>query len=100
MKINLHVLSMAAVLLAAAGCASTPHDKGPYSAQMAAKPSNEAREPIVLMDPGVQYSVAFYGLQEQALPDGRLQVLAHLRNREGRRIEVQANCIFKDLNGF
>ena len=30
----------------------------------------------------------------------RLEVVAHLRNRENRRIEVQANCVFKDQNGF
>ena len=29
-----------------------------------------------------------------------LEVVAHLRNRENRRIEVQANCIFKGQNGF
>ena len=27
-------------------------------------------------------------------------MVAHLRNRENRRIEVQANCVFKDQNGF
>ena len=55
---------------------------------------------MVLLDPGVQYSVTCSGIQEQTLPDGRLEVVAHLRNRENRRIEVQANCVFKDQNGF
>ena len=55
---------------------------------------------MVLLDPGVQYSVTYTGIQETTLPDGRLEVVAHLRNRENRRIEVQANCVFKDLNGF
>ena len=55
---------------------------------------------MVLLDPGVQYSVTCSGVQEQTLPDGRLEVVAHLRNRENRRIEVQANCVFKDGNGF
>jgi hypothetical protein len=53
-----------------------------------------------LLDPGVQYSVTYTGVQEQTLPDGRLQVVVHLRNRENRRIEVQANCVFKDQNFF
>ena len=60
----------------------------------------ETREPVVLLDPGVQYSVTCSGIQERTLPDGRLEVVAHLRNRENRRIEVQANCVFKDQNGF
>jgi uncharacterized protein YcfL len=94
------ILSLMAALLAGAGCASSSQDKGPYRPQLASTASAEAREPFVLMDPGVQYSVTCYGLQEAALPDGRLQVQAHIRNRENRRIEVQANCVFKDLNGF
>ena len=34
------------------------------------------------------------------LPDGRLEVTVQLRNRENRRLEVQANCVFKDVNGI
>jgi uncharacterized protein YcfL len=89
----------AAMLLIAAGCSST-HDKGPYLPQSSKTPPHESKEPVVLMDPGVQYSITHSGLQEQVLPDGRLQVAVHLRNRENRRIEVQANCVFKDQNGF
>lgn len=29
-----------------------------------------------------------------------MQVIANLRNREDRRIQVQANCVFKDEQGF
>jgi predicted transcriptional regulator len=36
----------------------------------------------------------------RTLEDGRLEVVVQLRNREGRRIEVQANCVFKDVNGI
>jgi hypothetical protein len=63
-------------------------------------PALETYAGVVLLDPGVQYSVTCSGVQEQTLPDGRLEVIAHLRNRENRRIEVQANCVFKDLNAF
>ena len=93
------VLSLMTAILAGAGCASSGHEKGANSPQVA-NASPEGRDPVVMMDPGVQYSVTCTGLQETALPDGRLQVLAHIRNRENRRIEVQANCVFKDLNGF
>ena len=44
--------------------------------------------------------MTYTGVQEQTLPDGRLQVVIHLRNRENRRIEVQANCVFKDQNFY
>ena len=93
------MLAASGVVLLAAGCKST-HDKGPYLPQNPKTPAYETREPVVLLDPGVQYSVTCSGIQEQTLPDGRLEVVAHLRNRENRRIEVQANCVFKDQNGF
>ena len=93
------ILAAGGTALLATGCSST-HDKGPYLPQTPKTPAYEAREPVVLMDPGVRYSVTCSGIQEQVLPDGRLEVIAHLRNRENRRIEVQANCVFKDQNGF
>ena len=90
--------SVAAIALLA-GCSST-YDKGPYLPQQTKAPPYESKEPVVLMDPGVQKSVTSTGLNQQVLPDGRLQVTVQLRNRENRRIEVQANCVFKDQNGF
>ena len=98
-KTFLSMLWASGALLLAAGCSST-HDKGPYLPQTSKTPPYETREPVVLLDPGVQHSVTCSGVQEQTLPDGRLEVVAHLRNRENRRIEVQANCVFKDQNGF
>jgi uncharacterized protein YcfL len=35
-------------------------------------------------------------LQERLLPDGRLEVVANVKNREARRIQVQIQCVFKD----
>jgi hypothetical protein len=98
-KTFVSMLVAGGALLLVAGC-STTHDKGPYLPQTPPPMGYETREPVVLLDPGVQYSVTCSGIQEQTLPDGRLEVIAHLRNRENRRIEVQANCVFKDQNGF
>jgi hypothetical protein len=92
------LLAASGAVLLAAGCST--HDKGPYLPEGVKTPAYEGREPVVLLDPGVQYSVTCVSLQEKTLPDGRLEVIAHLRNRENRRIEVQANCVFKDQNGF
>jgi uncharacterized protein YcfL len=94
----LSLLAAGGTALLAVGCST--HDKGPYLPQTPKTPAYEGKEPVVLMDPGVRYSVTCSGVQEQTLPDGRLEVLVHLRNRENRRIEVQANCVFKDQNGF
>lgn len=53
-----------------------------------------------LMGPRVQRSVTFSSTQKRILEDGRLEVITNMRNRENRRIEVQASCIFKDENNF
>ena len=97
-KSLISVLAAGGAILLVGGCST--HDKGPYLPEGVKTPAYEGREPVVLLDPGVQYSVTCSGVQEQMLPDGRLEVVAHLRNRENRRIEVQANCVFKDGNGF
>ena len=52
------------------------------------------------MDSGAQRSVTASAIQERTLPDGRMEVAANVRNRLNRRIEVQVNCEFKDLQGF
>ncbi|HOX56532.1 MAG TPA: hypothetical protein P5205_06395 [Candidatus Paceibacterota bacterium] len=98
-KTLLSLLIAGGTFLLVTGCSST-HDKGPYLTQTPKTPAYEGKEPLVLLDPGVQYSVTCSGIQEQILSDGRLELVAHLRNRENRRIEVQANCVFKDQNGF
>jgi hypothetical protein len=100
MKIILSLSLAAASGLLAAGCASS-HDQGPYLPVASKTPPYEATEPVVLLDPGVQHSVTIGApAQARTLDDGRLEVIAQLRNRENRRIEVQANCVFKDVNGL
>ncbi len=93
-------LTFSAAAMFVVGC-STGHDQGPYLAQNIKTPAYESTEPVVLMDPGVQYSLTVTGQpQARTLDDGRTEVVVQLRNRENRRIEVQANCVFKDVNGI
>jgi uncharacterized protein YcfL len=94
------IIAILPIAVLIAGCSST-HDKGPYLPAQSKTPSYESTEPVVLMDPGVQHSLTATGHpQARALDDGRLEVVVQLRNRENRRIEVQANCVFKDVNGI
>jgi uncharacterized protein YcfL len=95
MKNYLPICFLVIGLLATAGCQSS----GPY-APVTSKNDLENSEPVVLMDSRVQHSVTSSGVQETALSDGRLQVIANLRNLESRRIEVQTQCEFKDAQGF
>jgi len=98
MKTTLTLLGLAAATALVAGCST--YDKGPYPPQPSKTPAYETTERFVLLDPGAQRSVTCAALHERTLPDGRLEVIAQIRNRENRRIEVQANCVFKDGNGF
>ncbi len=84
-------LLLAAFLTA---CSSTP---GPYTPTPAA--DVEGKEPIVLMDRMVQTSVTSQGITYRELPDGRLEVIAIIQSKDPRRIQVQVQCVFKDLNG-
>jgi hypothetical protein len=98
MKKTLLVLALLAPGLALfTGCAS---DHGAYLPVNTTVNDVENAAGFVLLDSRVQYSVTCPGIQETRLPDGRLQVVANLRNREGRRIQVQADCVFKDAQGF
>ena len=85
------------VALFISGCSS--YDKGPYLPLQSKTPAYENSERFVLLDPGVQHTITCSGNNERTLEDGRLEVVAQIRNRENRRIEIQANCVFKDALG-
>lgn len=95
---NLKYLALIPALAAllVAGCRTNDH--GPYLPEASKKAAYENTERFVLLDPGAQYSITCSGINERTLEDGRLEVTAQIRNRENRRIEVQANCVFKDGN--
>src|SRR5437868_2117458 len=96
---KLHTAQLLALFAGAtllAGCqtggAKPPVNTTKYNFETTAK--------FALMDDRAQRSVTCTGLQERKIEGGRLQVAANLRNRENRRIEVQAQCLFKDPQGL
>jgi hypothetical protein len=80
-----------------AGCAT---QTGPFPPLDTTKYTLENSDRFVLLDQPAQYSVTCTGLQDRWLGDGRLEVVANVKNREARRIQVQINCVFKDEQGF
>jgi len=92
MNSHLSAFLAASALMICAGCA-TP---GPFTPQDTTKYTVENTEKFVLLDQQVQYSVTCTGLQERTLTDGRIEVVANVKNRENRRIQVQVQCVFKD----
>ena len=91
------LLGSLAALALSAGCVSPP---GPFAPLDTTKYTLENTERFVLLDKPTQTSVTCTGLQERSLADGRLEVVANVKNRESRRIQVQINCVFKDEQGF
>jgi uncharacterized protein YcfL len=81
------------------GCKST-EDHGAYAPVNPLQSNLEDTARFVLLDPGAQKSVSCSSIQEGRTSDGRLEVVANVRNRENRRIQVQINCVFKDAQGF
>src|ERR1051325_5515761 len=96
MKTFALIFSTSALLALVSGCASG----GAYEPQNTAKFNYEETAKFVLFDADAQHSVTCPGVQVGKTADGRMKVTAHLRNRENRRIEVQANCKFKDAQGY
>jgi len=78
----------------------TGHPGGAYTPRNTNKYAFENSEKFVLLDKATERSVTCSGIQERPLEDGRLEVVANVRNRLGRRIQVQVNCVFKDDQGF
>jgi len=114
MKPNEFVLLIAGFgLVAATGCMEvsekvesgtryviTGHPGGAYRPRNVNKYDLENSARFVLLDKGVQRSVTCPNIEERVTDDGRLEVVANVRNRLNRRIEVQVNCVFKDDKGF
>ena len=94
---RLSIFSAIAGMLLVGGCATEP---GPFTPQDTTKYTVENTEKFVLLDKPTQTSITCTGLQERMLPDGRLEIVANVKNRESRRLQVQIGCVFKDEQGF
>ena len=95
-KILFPLLALGVLAWLGAGCAH----EGAYLPVNTTTYNQENTANFVTLDPGAQRSVTCSGIQQRILPDGRLEVVANVRNRENRSIEVQINCVFKDEQYF
>ncbi|MEP6664275.1 MAG: YcfL family protein [Verrucomicrobiota bacterium] len=96
MKNKISLTLLAAAVLALSGCAGG----GAYQAKNTTKYDLENHDVFALMDSRVQRSITSSGIQQGVTSDGRLEVVANIRNRESRRLQVQVSCVFKDAQGF
>jgi hypothetical protein len=94
-----HCRSLCLLALAATffgGCRTVP---GSNESLDTTKYTIESTDKFALLDQPAQAFVTCTGLQERVLPDGRLEVVANIKNRERHRLRIQANCVFKDEQG-
>ena len=94
-----HTVSVLAPLCAIAvlcGCGATI---SPQSPQYTTKFTVENTDKFMALDSGTEAAVSCTGLQERMLPDGRLEVVANVKNRGAGPVRVQAQCLFLDEHG-
>jgi len=96
-KTLLVLATTGAALALFAGCASAPNAPAP---QDSTKYTLENTDNFELLGKSTQTAIAGTGLQPRVLPDGRLEVVANVKNRENRKVKIQVNCVFKDAAGF
>jgi hypothetical protein len=83
-------------LAALAGCVAPPRAMAP---QDSTKFSVENTDKFVPLDAASQTWVSCTGLSQQTLADGRLAVVADVKNRVKGFVRVEVQCVFADDQG-
>ena len=99
MTITRHRLFRVAVFgvgAALAGCAGPAALRAP---QDTTKFTVENTERFLALDAATEAVISCTGLQERSLDDGRLEVVANLRNSGAAAVRVRVQCIFLDDQG-
>ncbi len=79
------------------GCTTrTVTDPGPDTAKYSIKDT----EKFAALDKSTAAVVQCTGLRERVRPDGRLEVVANIKNLSARPFGLKINCVFKDAKGF
>jgi len=95
-KQNFPLLVAALGLVAMAGCVAPPRGLAP---QDSTKFSVANTDKFVPLDAASQMWVSCTGLQERTLADGRLEVVADIKNRIKAFVVVEVQCVFQDDQG-
>lgn len=86
-----------ASLLALAGCQMAPVSLAPLSTT---KFTLQQTEKLMLLDRPTQEAVSSTGIQHSVLPDGRMQVVVNIKNRQNQANRVQLSTVFRDTQGI
>jgi hypothetical protein len=80
-----------------AGCGTEPAPQAPMDTT---KFTVENTLRFVALDSATEAVVSCTGLQERALGDGRLEVVANLKNSDTKPVRVLVQCLFLDDQGL
>jgi hypothetical protein len=94
-RIFLATMAMATVM---AGSSCTTHPV-PNQAAETTKYTLENTDKFAALDEVTREAIACTGVQYLTPSDGRMELIANLKNRGGRPIEIQTACVFRDAQG-
>jgi hypothetical protein len=103
MNIRRQILISSAAAAILAGCASAPPAAAPQTEaapRAAAAPAAPGDEKFAPADAAAAAALECESLQERTLGDGRLEVVAVVRNRTAQRVGAQVRCVFRDGQGI
>jgi hypothetical protein len=95
-----HLLALLASgcgLAALAGCAGAPQSQAP---QDTTKFTVGNTERFTALDAATQADISCTGLQERTLGDGRLEIVASIRNSGAQPARLHIQCLFLDARGL
>ncbi|HXQ80125.1 MAG TPA: YcfL family protein [Opitutaceae bacterium] len=94
---SISLLTALCLLETLAGCAASPGTPAPSDST---KFTVENTDRFVVLDAATEAAVNCTGLQERTLGDGRLEVIANVKNRDSAPTQVQIQCLFLDDQGL
>ena len=78
------------------GCSTVPAPQAPLETT---KFTVENTDRFMALDPAAEAAVSCTGLQERTLGDGRIEVVANLKNSDAKAVKIRVQCVFLDDQG-
>ena len=94
-----HPISLLAALVSLAVLAGCADERAAQAPRDSAKYTVENTDRFIALDPATEAAVSCTGLQERTLGDGRLEVIANVKNLGGAAARVRIQCVFLDELG-
>jgi uncharacterized protein YcfL len=90
------LLGVLGALALLAGCSTVPAPQAPMETT---KFTVENTDRFVALDSAAEAAVSCTGLQERTLGDGRIEVVANLKNSGATPARIRVQCVFVDEQG-